>query len=156
MNQYIINEETLAIVSAGEDCTQVYENNQIIHVNKNVNDIMEESCLYFGSTLDGRKKATERLIGVNYKAPVIVEEANEIIFFPIFSQRYHRINSWIALSHIRSYYKDEIPRQSVIEFQNGLTMPFSVGYNSLDSQILRATRLESALRGRKTRKKRFK
>ena len=156
MHQYEINDETLALVAVGEECTEVYEKNQVLHVNKNVNEVMEDSCLYFGSTLEGRKKGTERLIGINYKAPIIVEESQEIIFFPTYSQRYHKMNSWLALNHIRSYYKDEEENKCVVEFQNGLKIPFSVSYGSLENQILRATRLESALRGRKTHKKRFK
>lgn len=156
MNQYEINEETLALISVEENCTEVYEINNVFLVNKNVNKVMEDSCLYFGSTLDGRKKGTERLIGSCYKAPIIVEETNEMIFFPTFSQRYHKLNSWISLNHIRSYYKDEDESKSVIEFQNGLKLTFLVSYASLENQILRATRLESALRGRKTYKKRFK
>lgn len=155
MNKYEINDETLALISVGEECTQVYEKNHIFHVNKNVNEIMEDSCLYFGSTLDGRVKGTERLIGVSYKSPIVVEESQEMIFFPISSPRYHPCNAWISLRHIRTYYKEE-DNQVVIEFHNGVKIPLSTTFGSLDNQIIRATRLESAIRGRKMNKKRFK
>ncbi|MBR1817737.1 MAG: competence protein ComK [Bacilli bacterium] len=155
MMEYEINEETLALIAVGEECTEVYEQNQIFYVNKNVNEVMEDSCLYFGSTLEGRVKGTERLIGIHYKTPVIVEESSEMIFFPTCSARYHKENAWISLRHIKSYYKDG-GNQSMIEFQNGVKIPINISFGSLDNQILRATRLESALRGRKMHKKRFK
>ena len=155
MSEYEINYETLALISVGDECTEVYEKDHIFHVNKNVNEIMEESCLYFGSTLDGRVKGTERLIGVSYKSPIVVEESQEMIFFPISSPRYNRCNAWISLKHICTYYKED-ENQVIIKFQNGVKIPLSTTFGSLDNQIIRATRLESAIRGRKMNKKRFK
>lgn len=157
MQEYEINDDTLALVSVGDNCTEVYEKEHIFHVNKNITQVMDDSCLFFGSSLDGRKKGTERLIGITYKAPIVVEESHELIFFPTCSERYHKDISWIGLKHIRSYYPDEYNNQkTIVEFQNGMKIPFSIRYASIDHQILRATRLESAIRGRKTRKKRFK
>lgn len=152
MEQYEINDETLAIIPIGEDYSQVYELNQDLNVYQNANKIMEESCLYFGSSLDGRKKGTENMIGINYKAPVIVEETKEIIFFPLSSSRYNNA-IWIGLKNLRKYYKRE--DEIVLEFVNGKKIFLKSSYGVFNNQVLRATRLESALRGRKTSKNRF-
>ena len=93
------------------------------------------------------------MIGVNYKAPIIVEESKEMIFFPTSSSRYHD-SVWISLKHIHNYYMEN--NFLVIEFENQQKVYLKYSYGIIDNQILRATRLESTLRGRKTSKKRFK
>lgn len=149
MKNYEINDETLAIIPVSENQVKVYELEDSFFVDNQATQIMEESCRYFGSSLDGRRKGTETMIGVNYKAPVIVEESKEIIFFPMSSTRAHD-TIWIGLKHIRTYYRTG--KGITIEFQNGKKLTLDVSFGIVDNQILRATRLESALRGRKARK----
>ena len=60
MKEYEINEDTLALVSL-DDKTRVFEKNNNFIVEKEVSQIMEDSCQYFGSSLSGRKKGTEKL-----------------------------------------------------------------------------------------------
>ncbi len=148
MNEYEVNCRTLALI-ANNKKTKVYEDNRIIYINKTPNEIMEASCQYFGSSLTGRQKGTLRLIGVSYKPPVIVEESNSIIFFPTGSPRADDC-SWIGLRNIDRYYsyKDKI----IVEFKNKQKIELNLSMGVLDNQIMRATRLESVLRGRKTTK----
>uniref|UniRef100_UPI003FED66E7 competence protein ComK n=1 Tax=Candidatus Ventrenecus sp. TaxID=3085654 RepID=UPI003FED66E7 len=153
MKNYEINADTLALIPINNNTVKVYEEDEEFLVNKNVNQIMEDSCKYFGSSLEGRKKGTEAMIGLNYKAPIIVEETNELIFFPMNSSRYHD-TPWISLKHIKKYYKSE--EGIVIEFLNDKKIILNISFGVLDNQVLRATRLESALRGRKIRKNRLK
>ncbi len=153
MENYEINEETLAILPINEHNSEVYEFDEVIHVNKSTTKIMEDSCLYFGSSLEGRRKGTADMIGVTYKAPIIVEESKEMIFFPTSSSRYQD-SVWISLKHIKNYYMEN--NLLVIEFENKRKIYLNYSYGIIDNQILRATRLESTLRGRKTSKKRFK
>jgi len=153
MENYQINDETLAILPIDKTTSRVYEIGTSFEVNENTTKIMEESCRYFGSSLDGRRKGTECLIGVSYKAPIIVEETQGLIFFPTASPRY-QYSSWIGLKYIKRYYRRD--DGIVIEFQDDSQLVFDLSYGVMDNQILRATRLESALRGRKTGKKRLK
>jgi len=152
MQEYEINEETLAIVPIDEGYSQIYEMSNTFQVACNATKIIEESCLYFGSTLEGRRKGTESMIGIRYKAPIIIEEEKEIIFFPTKSSRYH-LPIWIGLKNIKSYYRDN--NEIVLEFKNDQKIFLNISYGSLDNQILRASRLESSLRGRKNAKKRL-
>ncbi len=145
LKDYEINNRTLALY-AMENKTRVYEEDSNFIVDKPANKIMEDSCSYFGSSLLGRRKGTESLIGVSYKAPIIVEESNEIIFFPTASTRVNSC-SWLRLSKIdRYYYKNN---HLIVKFKNGDKILLDTSYGVIDNQILRATRLESVLRGRK-------
>ncbi len=147
--QYEINDETMAILSIDKNYSEVYEMNDHYIVEQASNQIMEDSCRYFGSSLEGRRKGTEYMIGINYKAPIIVEETKEIIFFPTSNTREN--SNWIRLKYIKSYYRDG--DVIFIVFENGTKIAIKTSYGIIDNQVLRATRLESALRGRKTSKK---
>ena len=50
-------------------------------VNDNVLGIMEKSCEYFGSSFEGRKEGTKKLLGITHKSPIIIEESRKMIFF---------------------------------------------------------------------------
>jgi len=150
---YEINEETLALLPIENNLVRVYELNDSFELCNTATQIMEDSCRYFGSSLEGRRKGTETLIGVNYKAPVIVEETKELIFFPMSSSRNHD-TPWIGLKNLKCYYRSD--DGIVIEFRNGKKLTLDSSFGVVDNQILRATRLESVLRGRKTGKKRLK
>lgn len=148
MKEYEININTLALISENNK-TKVYEDNKIFYVDKSANKIMEESCEYFGSSLLGRQKGTSNLIGVTHKSPIIVEETKEIIFFPTVSPRLNNC-SWISLKNINRYYNDN--NKLIIEFKNNQKIELLLSYGVVDNQVLRATRLESVLRGRKNTK----
>lgn len=46
-------------------------------------DIIKRSCLFFGSTFDGRKKFSVDLLNANYKLPIVIEESTQLIFFQL-------------------------------------------------------------------------
>lgn len=145
MEEYEINLETLAIVPFKEDKSKVYESDKVFIVNKSVNKIMDSSCEYFGSSLNGRQKGTSKLIGITHKVPIIVEESRKIIFFPTISPRLKNC-SWISLNNIDNIKK--IDKGSSIIFNNNKILNISIPYSIIDNQILRASRLESVLNKR--------
>ena len=149
MENYEINNNTVALYAMGNK-TRVYEEDTSFIVNKSANAIMEESCQYFGSSMSGRKKGTESLIGVSYKAPIIVEESNSIIFFPTTSPRLSTC-SWLRLSFVDRYYYEK--NKLIVVFKNGEKLALDTTYGVVDNQVMRATRLESVLNGRKVEKK---
>lgn len=149
MKEYEINEDTLALISL-DNKTRVFEKNNNFIVERETSQIMEDSCEYFGSSLNGRKKGTEKLIGVSYKAPIIVEESKNIIFFPTTSPRLKSCN-WISLNNLERYYSKN--EKIVLEFKNHQKIMLNLSFGIIDNQILRATRLEAVLRGRKMQKK---
>lgn len=148
MEKYEINEKTVALYSMTNQ-TRVYEEDSNFVVNQTASEIMEASCSYFGSSLDGRKKGTNNLIGVTYKAPIIVEESNEVIFFPTSSPK-QKTCSWLRSNKIKNYYYKN--SNLVVEFKNGDKILLDNSYDTINNQMLRATRLESVLRDRKMQK----
>lgn len=148
MDKYEINDKTIALYSLTNK-TRVYEEDRSFVVDALASEIMEDSCTYFGSSLEGRKKGTHNLIGVSYKAPIIVEESNDMIFFPTTSPKVKSC-SWLRFNKIKRYYYKN--NHLVVEFKNGDKILLNISYDMINNQVLRATRLESVLRERKIQK----
>ena len=146
MNSYEINVNTQAIIPINENKSKIIEENRTLIVNETPMKIIERSCRYFGSSYQGRFLGTKNLIGVSHKAPIIIEETREIIFFPTNSPRQSSC-VWISLKHLENYKKTD--QNSIIKFYSGNLLTLDISYGMLDNQVLRATRLESVLRFRK-------
>ena len=155
MREYSINKNTLAVLPFGENKSIVYEKDDCFLVRQKPNKIMDDSCKYYGSSMEGRLKGTDNLIGISYKAPIIIEENSPLVFFPTSSPRLKKC-AWISLNNISRYYYDEISRKSVVKFLNDETIAFSMSYNILNNQVLKANRLEYVLRNRNSIKSREK
>lgn len=146
VNEYEVNSNTLALLPVGTHVTKVLEKQDSFLVNKTPSQIIDYSCRSFGSSYLGRHEGTKHLTGINYKAPIIIEETQSIIFFPTASPRFPKC-AWIALNHVKNHIRYE--EKSILYFQCGKNVELDISYGSLENQILRATKLESVLRKRK-------
>ena len=146
LNSYEINKETIAIIPISNNNSKVLEEENTININKYSSMIIDDSCRFFGSSYMGRHEGTKSLLGINYKSPIVVEESNEIIFFPTASPRVEDCH-WISLKHVDKLEKNGL--KTKILFKNGQELNLNVSYGSLENQLLRATRLQSIMRDRK-------
>lgn len=149
MNSYEINKNTYAIISVNENITKVMEDEEEYFVKKNSYEVMEDSCEYYGSSCDGRIKGTKMILGSGYKVPIVVEETNDIIFFPTESPMSDNC-IWISLNNVRKYEKCE--GFTKVIFNNGKEIIVKMSISSFETQILRANRLGSIINQRKKNK----
>ena len=143
---YEITFDTQVILPMDGKSSKIIENNESYVVNVTPMQILEHSCEYFGSSFDGRREGTKKLLGITHKSPIIVEESRKIIFFPTTSPDRNDC-IWINLEKISRYYKSS-QKKSIIEFKNGDIRVFDVSIGSLTNQILRASRLKYILEER--------
>ena len=143
MNCYEINEETLAILPYGETQSKIIEKYKEFIVDKTPYEIITYSCLYFGSSYEGRISATRYLLGISYKSPIVIEESRNLIFFPTNSPKLQDC-SWISLKSIVDYKRNN--SKSMILFENNVRLPLDISFGSLENRIMRASRLDSMLR----------
>lgn len=146
IDSYYINKSTYAIFSVDKDVSKVIEEGETFLVDKSVMSIIEESCVYFGSTYDGRYRGSKKILNMNYKLPIVIEEYNNLIFFPTSSPRFQDC-VWLSLNCISKYAKDE--NGSSVTFSNGDQISLNISYYCLENQVFRATLLDSLLRKRK-------
>ena len=145
MDSYEINKETCAIISVDENNSRVLEEKNEYFINQNTYEIMDNSCQYYGSSCEGRIKVTKMILGSNYKVPIVVEETNEIIFFPTGSPSSFNC-SWLSLNAIKKY--EDCGGYTKVIFNNNKELIVKISLASFESQLLRANRLESLLRKR--------
>ena len=146
MDSYEINKDTYAVMTIDENVTKVLEKEDEYFINKNSYEVMEDSCTYYGSSCEGRIKGTKMILGSNYKVPIIVEETNEIIFFP--TEAASNANCiWLSLNNIRSY--EKCNGFTKVIFNSGKELIVKMSISSFETQILRANRLGSIIRKRK-------
>ncbi len=144
--EYEINSSTIAIIGIEKNLSKVIEGQSEFYVGLPAIKIIDESCKYFGSSYEGRFDGTKNLTGVSYKSPIIVEETRNIIFFPTESPR-NITCSWISLNKLEDYKR--LNNKTLLIFINKTKLELNMSYESLENQILRATRLDAILRKRK-------
>ena len=147
---YEVNYDTQIILPIESTKSKIIEYDNEYVINHSVQEVLEHRREYFGSSYEGRKEGTKKMLGITHKSPIIIEESQKMIFFPTTSpERSDCI--WINLEKIEKYYKID-NRKSAIVFKNGDKLEFDVSYGSLSNQILRATRLKFILDERTSKK----
>ncbi len=146
MDSYEINKDTYAIMTINEGVSKVLEKDDEYFINKSSYEVMEDSCEYYGSSCEGRIKGTKMILGSNYKVPIIVEEANEIIFFPTEAATSENC-IWLSLNNIKKY--ERCNGYTKVVFNSGKEIIIKMSLSSFETQILRANRLESIVRKRR-------
>lgn len=150
MDSYEINKDTVALVPKDENTTIVYELDNSFVINKPTLKIVEESCEYFGSSLEGRQIGTSSLVGFTHKVPVIVEETFDLIFFPTLSPKNDNC-AWLSYDHI--FKPDRFKDKTIIELKNGRKIIINVSTPIIHNQLYRCSRLKETLKLRKIDKK---
>lgn len=141
MLNYRINSDTLAIFPTLDNKSNVFEDEKEILIESSPNNIIKKNCKYFGSTFYMMLKKTELLTGDTYKAPILINYNDNIIFFPTSSPRKKTV-IWINLFNIDKTYFDTKNNKTVIKFLNGKKINLDVSLNIINNQIFKATRLE--------------
>ncbi len=148
VESYEINKDTCAILNLGGEASKVVEKKNEYFVQESTYKVMEDSCSYYGSTLDGRLKGTKMILGSRYKLPIIVED-NNMIFFPT-SGRENENCSWISLEHIEKY--EPYNGYTKVKFKEGRTIIVRMSFSTFESQFLRAMRFQNLLKERSEKK----
>lgn len=147
MNNYIINVETLLIIPYGRGKSKIFENDRTFIINDTTGNILKYSCLFFGSSIDGRREAVKQILGVDMKVPIIVEDIKDIIFFPV-GDCIKKNSTWIAYQNLLKYSKfNEF--STVLYFKCGKKIKIDAKYNLIDNQVIRCIKLETLFNKRK-------
>ena len=137
INNYVINSNTLAIISLGNK-TKIIENNKEFIIYKSMNRFINEACKIDGLTYMYNLKRTVMLTGYTYKTPIIFK--NEFVFFPTTSPRIKSCK-WINFNNINKWFYDENSNSTKIIFNSGYELDLSESYNVINNQILKSNNL---------------
>lgn len=152
IEEYFINEDTLLLVPKDKKTTKIYDINGEYIIKKNIFDVVDESCQYYGSNYNGRYVSAKKTLDMDYKLPIIIDEVKEVVLFPTCSPKLNNC-IWICVNNVENYSKNK--KNSVIKFTNGKTYDVNITINVLENQILRATMLLMKLKKRKSHPKKI-
>ena len=148
IEEYYVTSDTLLLVSFGKNKTKIYDVNGNSVIKKTPFEIIDESCQYYGSSYSGRYVGAKKLLDMDYKLPIIMDEVKEVVMFPTCSPKSDDC-CWICVNNIENY--EKYKKNSIIKFINCMTYEVNVSFNSLENQIMRATMLLMKLKKRKLR-----
>ena len=147
MNDYIINMGTLLLQECEKGSTKVYEDKIELDVDTRLSTVISESCKYFGSSYQGRVMGSQELIRNKMKLPIIMEESNCFIIFPISSPRRENC-TWIVFNNISSYFSIDNYNTRIVFFNN-VSVDLPVTSRIIENQMNRARKLHYEINVRK-------
>lgn len=142
IDSYEINKNTCAVLNINNQVSKIIEKDNDYLLEKRSFEVMEDSCAYYGSTFEGRIKGTKKMLGSNYKLPIIIEETNDIIFFPT-NGASNESCSWISLNQVEKY--ESYKGYTKVTFIGGKNVILKIPCASFEMQLLRASRLQNLL-----------
>ena len=128
-----ISVKTLIIYYNNFNTVMINTDGKIIINGNFIRSILNKSCIFYGSSLNGRLKGSKDLLKCRYKLPIIISESNRLIFFPV--NKYF----WINFNMIESFEKKE--NHTIITFKNGYKRSIFVSYRVVNNQMLKCSRL---------------
>lgn len=152
IEEYFISEDTLMLLPLNKNETKILDISGEYIIKKNIFEVVDESCQYYGSTYNGRYISAKKTLDMDYKLPIIIDEVKEVVLFPTCSPKLENC-IWICVNNVENYIKNN--KVSVIKFTNGVSSELNISINTLENQILRATMLLMKLKKRKSNPKKI-
>ena len=146
-DNYIVNVETLLLIPVDSNKTKVFELDQELFVKKGIMEIIKDSCLFFGSSFEGRKEGTKALLKCGIKVPIIIEDSRNLILFPTLSFKNEK-NIWVVYNNLVDYKKYDLDN-TLFLFKNNNDIKVNVRFNIVDNQVVRCLKLDAIIRKRK-------
>ena len=143
---YEIDLSTLMLIGIDDNTTKIVTTEKEFIIKESCKKIIDDSCKYFGSSLNDRIKATNRLVKMSSKTPIVVEESRNIIFFPLKSTR-EKNNIWISFNHLENYTRDG--NNTIFKFKNNKYVTLKFSYYIIDNQVTRSLILDYEINNRR-------
>lgn len=141
---------TLAVIPyrtrGGKLYSKILEKNAEFIVKLSPTELMEKSCNYFGSSLEGKQEGTKKILKYSHKLPICLEALSNMYFFPSTSPSNENCH-WLAHSHIRELRPTDNFKTEVVFF-NGKSIIVDVSHGSLENQLHRTAQYKHLLNKR--------
>ena len=133
---YIIKNDTLYLKINNESIYVMEINNEMI-LNENIIKVLNNSCIYYGSSLKGRILGAKSLIKSKYKLPLIISEKNNLFFINIKDKNGYEY--WLNFQYIKDYiYVDNLLK---IFFEYDKSLLINCSWTIFNNQMLKCSRL---------------
>lgn len=141
--RYAINKNTFFIKTDEKNNTKIVEKGKIVNKKEDPLTIISDSCSYYRYSLAYRIDESKKIFKTNYKTPVIIDNEEKIIFFPIKSIT-SKENIWISYNNLITFIRKK--HNTLLIFCDGTTITVSVNYGIISSQVSKCFMLEKKLK----------
>ena len=143
---YEIDLSTVMLISLNDIKTKVITMDDEFVLDIDSKKIIDNSCKFFGSSLNDRVNMTKRLINIKSKSPIIIEESRDIIFFPLKSIR-EKCNIWISFNNLLKFVKSG--DKTIFYFKGNKQVEIDFSYYIIDNQVTRSLMLDYEVKKRR-------
>ena len=143
---YEIDLSTVMLVGLDDIKTKIITMDNEFILDIDSKKIIDNSCKFFGSSLNDRVNMTKRLINIKSKSPIIIEESRDIIFFPLKSIR-DKCNIWISFNNLEKFVKSE--DKTIFYFKGNKQVEIDFSYYIIDNQVTRSLMLDYEVKKRR-------
>jgi len=143
---YEIDLSTVMLIGLDDNKTKVITLDDEFVVEIDSKKIIDNSCKFFGSSLNDRVNMTKRLINIKSKSPIVIEDSRDIIFFPLKSVR-EKCNIWISFNNLEKFTK--LSEKTVFNFKNNKRVVLDFSYYIIDNQVTRSLMLDYEIKKRR-------
>jgi len=140
--RYAINKNTFVIKTEDKNNTKVIEKGRVLNRKEEPLTIINDSCSYYRYSLSYRLEESKNVFKGSYKSPIIIDEENKIIFFPIKSIT-SKINTWISYNNLITFIRKK--QNTILIFNDGTSFIVPVNYSIISSQISKCFILEKLI-----------
>ena len=135
---YVINDDTVVVMAVNDSCCKIYETRSEFVVNKSLNEILELSCKYYGSSLKGRLEGSKYIFKCSYKLPIVINQYNNSIFFT--TRSYKSSDTYIICYNNIKFY-EKYNEKTKIYMKNDKNIIIDECYRLFENQYSRANLL---------------
>ena len=133
----------LAMYQKKEMTVLLKEHGKYCIVKKPVLSLLEEACLFYGSTLQGRTIAAKKILQIHQKVPILVSEKKETLWFPTVSATRDDC-IWIHANEVVSYHAKG--KRTQVIFPSKDEIELAIAYRTIQRQMRRCEQLRMYLR----------
>ncbi|SEA68377.1 Competence transcription factor ComK [Thalassobacillus cyri] len=141
-SDYLINRNTMMLkpnVGENKVSTFIREESHVICTKKNVQKILDNSCLLYGASFNGRRDFARAFLHTDKKLPVEVSAPSRIVMFPLRSTSSGE-KIWIAYHHAKDQ-RISSPGTMEILFTDNTSYQIDISQSSFSRQYNLAARL---------------
>ncbi|AST91068.1 hypothetical protein BC6307_07145 [Sutcliffiella cohnii] len=141
-DEYTITSSTIAILPHFHPFlqTRVLEWDGEYYVKEKPFYIINNNCLHYGASYEGRREAVIHRTNYKQKTPILLSESQELIIIPTHSPE-HMDCVWIMFHQIKKI--TSTPAGSTIVFHNGEELPLPISAEVIHQQIQKASVIHS-------------
>ncbi|MFC4558035.1 competence protein ComK [Virgibacillus kekensis] len=137
---YIITQQTKAILTKESNYyrSRILEGQEERHSVFRPEQIIDHTCLLYGSTLEGRRAAVRDILKINSKVPVPVIPDKGVYMLPTSSTK-NKDCVWLSYYHIEDY--EQRDDKTYVAFTDGTGIYVNTSENTFDMQYKRTSQI---------------